>query len=362
MAAEASSPGTSSSIRSDPVRPGTLDSLFNQTSTAWGRSDREKLITALYDLDQNDPDSLAARVRQPHHIETYYRTRAFSHPGLTRPSVQKYIKYHEDLVGFIKNNPNGSIQAFLEDSRIRTDQSCDLLLYNPRWMFLNILYCYDHDTIWSTSGSTFKEVFQSIFPRKKRRNNHCSFKISLEDILATGLRVASTSSIPEHLTIVKGEVLIFRPDLQVTIALANFDFDRNRIANALGVQSMGSEIIASLHGLFGTQHTNELARVHQLLPNSEDAQRLLNFLMMNMPMTATEPNVFASRIHDLEREIRYRNSFHQRLRRDISRNMREQPFLFWGSLFAVIVGICTLIQTVTSVWGLLLAIQAAKQG
>ncbi|KAH8916984.1 hypothetical protein BT69DRAFT_1302219 [Atractiella rhizophila] len=133
-------------------------------------------------------------------------------------------------------------------------------------------------------------------------------------------------------------------------------------SSALGVQSLGNEVLGSLHALYGTKHTYQLAKAHQLLPDSDEVEFRLKVLTLSRGPKDDKPNILASRIDKLERLLRYRNSFHQRLKRDISRNMREQPFLFWGSLFAVIVGICTLIQTVTSVWGLCLAIQAARQG
>lgn len=39
-----------------------------------------------------------------------------------------------------------------------------------------------------------------------------------------------------------------------------------------------------------------------------------------------------------------------RLRRDIHKRKKEEPWIFWGAVFALFFGICTVIQTVASVW------------
>jgi hypothetical protein len=74
---------------------------------------------------------------------------------------------------------------------------------------------------------------------------------------------------------------------------------------------------------------------------------------------STDLQVLASRAHALDELIKKRRRWWVALIRDIRRNSREQPFIFWGAILAVIFGICTLIQTVASVWSLVLAIQAS---
>ena len=50
---------------------------------------------------------------------------------------------------------------------------------------------------------------------------------------------------------------------------------------------------------------------------------------------------------------------HTHVIRDMKINQQEQPFLFWGSVVALLFEICTVIQTVTSVWSLQLALTAS---
>ena len=66
--------------------------------------------------------------------------------------------------------------------------------------------------------------------------------------------------------------------------------------------------------------------------------------------------VLAGKVEALKNTVDRRSSFWPILRRDISRNYREQPFYFWGAIFALFFGVCTLIQTVASVWALALAL------
>lgn len=68
--------------------------------------------------------------------------------------------------------------------------------------------------------------------------------------------------------------------------------------------------------------------------------------------------MLASRILALENLIRYRKSYWPSLIRDINRTRNEQPYIYWGTILATIFGICSVIQTVASVWSLVLAIQA----
>ncbi|KAH8916294.1 hypothetical protein BT69DRAFT_793434 [Atractiella rhizophila] len=206
-------------------------------------------------------------------------------------------------------------------------------------MFFNILSCTDA----GISCSTFKESFHTIFPPMRTTARPRSFNISLEDILAAGLKVATTSKVEDHLTTVKEEVRILRcEEEEHLISLTHFDC--NRLAIALDVQSLGAEVLASLHGLFGADHTFELAKAHRLIPTSERQQMLVNRAMrIYGKMMSTSPNVLATRIDNLDRLIKYRKSWHQSLKRDISRNIQGQHFIIWGSLFALIVGMCALI-------------------
>jgi len=68
--------------------------------------------------------------------------------------------------------------------------------------------------------------------------------------------------------------------------------------------------------------------------------------------------VLAYRANILQKLVAYRRLWWQSLFRDMKKHYHAQPFLFYGTMLAVIFGVCTVIQTVTSVWSLVIAIRA----
>ena len=54
----------------------------------------------------------------------------------------------------------------------------------------------------------------------------------------------------------------------------------------------------------------------------------------------------------LENALRTRRLWYVRLQRDIRKRKKEEPWLFWGAVFALLFGICTVVQTVASVLAL----------
>jgi hypothetical protein len=59
--------------------------------------------------------------------------------------------------------------------------------------------------------------------------------------------------------------------------------------------------------------------------------------------------ILASRVLEVQRLIKTRRRWWNVLWRDISTQSRAQPFIFYGALFALFFGICTIIQTVVAV-------------
>jgi hypothetical protein len=67
--------------------------------------------------------------------------------------------------------------------------------------------------------------------------------------------------------------------------------------------------------------------------------------------------ILGSRFRTLHRLVTSRRRWWNRLMRDILRQSRKQPFVFYGALLAIFFGLLSCIQTVTSVWGLVIAIK-----
>lgn len=66
--------------------------------------------------------------------------------------------------------------------------------------------------------------------------------------------------------------------------------------------------------------------------------------------------LLAGRVHIIETELCRRRHWYRRLRRDIHKRKKEEPWMFWGTVLAVFFGICTVIQTITSVWSLVVSV------
>ena len=62
--------------------------------------------------------------------------------------------------------------------------------------------------------------------------------------------------------------------------------------------------------------------------------------------------VLARRAHAVQRLVDYRRSWWPSLVRDVKKQIKAQPLVFYGAVLAVFFGICTVIQTVASVWSL----------
>ncbi|KAI8969693.1 hypothetical protein BD414DRAFT_502793 [Trametes punicea] len=62
-----------------------------------------------------------------------------------------------------------------------------------------------------------------------------------------------------------------------------------------------------------------------------------------------KPHLLASRVLAIQAALRKRRNWNNRLRRDIHRRKKTEPWMFRGAVLAVFFGICTVIQTVISV-------------
>jgi len=72
----------------------------------------------------------------------------------------------------------------------------------------------------------------------------------------------------------------------------------------------------------------------------------------------TSHQVLSERTHKLRAEIDRRRAWLPSLMRDIKKQVKTQPFLFYGGLLAVFFGILQTIQTITSIWSIVLALRA----
>ncbi|KAJ7729437.1 hypothetical protein B0H16DRAFT_1586740 [Mycena metata] len=332
----------------------TLGQLMgNTTGPPWGNDIMKPLCEALYTEPFDEKNKIYLEC-----IAASYDTVAYCDNGIK--TSDDYINRIRCFVGFLEQSRgNGTVAEFLDVVRAQI----------PGWAlgekeYANVLYGFWtllHWPLWvPDSGVTFKNKVDTIFPRLKKWKQPPSFSVTLSDIFGAGLDIAPTQFSHEHLLITDNEVKIFCPSMNQMKALEKFA--TNRAAISLQIGSLGAEIFASLYKLYGKKKEFDRARSLRLLPkyDQDNHELLLSILFeLHAVVNKTEPQVLGSRVLALDSLIRRRHSWMVSLMRDMKINKREQPFLFWGSIVAFLFGICTVIQTVTAVWALQLALVAS---
>ncbi|TDL26696.1 hypothetical protein BD410DRAFT_531558 [Rickenella mellea] len=207
------------------------------------------------------------------------------------------------------------------------------------WTFLYILIDLPDEIVSMTvseSSANIEEQIRTLFPPTPPQATPLNFQTTLSDILRAGLKV--------------------KPAMVMDTSPYNAAFYRsnlhNRAARALHVDGWMKEIIASTFALLGKKVYDQTAEelklfVHPTKPEEWTTMRKVFWEFGNTP-----PKLLAHRAIELENLVRSRRAFWPTLRRDLRRQRKEQPFAFWGAILALFFGICTVIQTVTSVWTL----------
>ncbi|KAI0045700.1 hypothetical protein FA95DRAFT_1521221 [Auriscalpium vulgare] len=140
-------------------------------------------------------------------------------------------------------------------------------------------------------------------------------------------------------------------------------YEHSKVAKVLGLQSLGMETLASLRWIIGKDPQYKLAREYGLLPRNDDS----NFMITIAAISCYEGkqdqlHMLSYRIAAISDLIRWRRRWWKVLAADMRRQSEAQPVLFYGTLLAVFFGVMSVVQTVTAVWALVLAIQQAGGG
>ncbi|TDL17731.1 hypothetical protein BD410DRAFT_831326 [Rickenella mellea] len=280
-----------------------------------------------------------------------------------------YYLSHLDLLGnFLESRPIG------EDSKM-TD-FIEILRGNPGWPHpWNMDEVYFNVTVWEENNvdnawqlfwmsllvpvyipinrdcKTFQSQIYALYPPGPAQSGRRPFSVTLSEILKAGLTIKVTTHMHEHLKVVDNDnsVYIFR----MTLVYARFSncIPYNRVVKALGLTTLYQEIISSIFMIVEQDELNMQAERLGILDYG-GAEGHFTFGTVFKMYKDTPPKLLAGRALYLENLIRRRNSFWTTLRRDLQKQRKEQPFAFWGSALALFFGICTVIQTVTSVWAL----------
>ncbi|TDL26688.1 hypothetical protein BD410DRAFT_825792 [Rickenella mellea] len=222
------------------------------------------------------------------------------------------------------------------------------------WNLLYLLISFPTDIAPITmSCGTIEEQLHKIFPPTPLHTTPVKFKTTLSDILRAGLKVKPTAFFFEHLQIEKDGNDVTVRLMRASPFSAGFyrSYLHNRAAKALRIEGWVKEVIASTFALFGNKFYDKTA--HDLnLSDSAGPEEFNIMKTLFREFKNTSPKLLAHRAIELENLVRSRRAFWPTLRRDLRRQRKEQPFAFWGAILALFFGICTVIQTVASVWAL----------
>jgi len=175
---------------------------------------------------------------------------------------------------------------------------------------------------------TIEEQLHFLYPPVPSEIRPKAFTITLADIYAAGLNVVATAYAHEHLEVVGDMVKIMeltRPSEDLFLT-----FVKNRVAIALGIDTLGWEIFGSLFVLYWRDgHQTEAHDLH-LLPEmgQPHADMWLKVLFSLDCVQSAPPHVLASRVLALEKLIRHRVMYWPSLMRDINRTKKEQPYIY----------------------------------
>ncbi|KAI0059569.1 hypothetical protein BV25DRAFT_1918360 [Artomyces pyxidatus] len=184
---------------------------------------------------------------------------------------------------------------------------------------------------------TVHSIVQGLFPAPSAaRSPPASFEVSFQDLLSVKLDLRPTRLLHEHL-LVQGNTV-------------------KSPGQALDLDTVGDEILASWAALLGDRTIEPEMRARGLL--AEDKSSLIEGVLMLKALDNIRPHHFADREAALRRLVAQRRRWWSVLMRDVRDQREGQPFMFYGAILAVFFGVCTVIQTVTAVWGLVLAAQA----
>ncbi|KAI0364776.1 hypothetical protein BV20DRAFT_1039225 [Pilatotrama ljubarskyi] len=218
---------------------------------------------------------------------------------------------------------------------------------------------------------TFAGAVDIVFPPvPKNAVKPKRFSFSARELIEEDFIIQPTPYMLDHLKLVGNAVTVYiLYTEQISLLLG---YDRNRVARAVGMSNYGEEIMQSYGAL-----VNEEFRENYTLPISlgmfkidpdrarrgqyDDLTVIAGVIEQKHknPSPYHPPQLLASRVLIIENELRRRRRWYNRLRRDIQKRKKTEPWMFWGTVLAVFFGICTVIQTITSVWSLIVSL---KQG
>jgi len=196
-----------------------------------------------------------------------------------------------------------------------------------------------------------------MFQLLKGKHRSGPFTISISDIEKVGITIIPTRCIEQHLMLEGNTLKVLHNNPEVQNRCRTYS--QLRAAKALGIASLGQEVLVTFHVLYGKEVLFQRAEELEIFSFNDDAQRTASTRLSEMQAKSQTPiEVLAHRIHILEKAVKNRGSWWPTLMRDIKKQSETQPIVFYGSILAIISVVCTVLQTIATFWGLALVLRA----
>ncbi|KAI0770887.1 hypothetical protein BD413DRAFT_626358 [Trametes elegans] len=215
---------------------------------------------------------------------------------------------------------------------------------------------------------TFAGVVARIYPALPSGvAQPARFWFTARELVEEDFIIQPTTNMLDHLKLAGNVVSVYV--LATEQASLLMGYKRNKAAKAIGMTNLGNEILYSYGALVeGEFHENyrlpislgifkiDEERVRR--GQYDDLTVVTGIIRMfhNDREADKQPQLLASRVLEIEDALRKRRHWYNRLRRDINKRKKTEPWMFWGAVLAVFFGVCTVIQTVTSVWSLVVSL------
>ncbi|OSD05546.1 hypothetical protein PYCCODRAFT_1361462 [Trametes coccinea BRFM310] len=215
---------------------------------------------------------------------------------------------------------------------------------------------------------TFAGIVQRIFPPLPHgAASPTQFSFTARELVEEDFSIQPTSNLLDHLKLVGNAISVFTLSSEEIQLLMGYN--NNRAARAIGMAGLGTEYMHSYAALVEGEF-HECYRLPISLGifkidddrakrgQYDDLTVVTGVIRMyrNDRSGDRTPHLLASRVLAIEAALRRRRHWYNRLRRDIHKRKKAEPWMFWGAVLAVFFGICTVIQTVTSVWSLVISL------
>ncbi|RHZ45633.1 hypothetical protein Glove_668g13 [Diversispora epigaea] len=232
-----------------------------------------------------------------------------------------------------------------------------------QFSYPNTLFCYllnisqeEHEN----EDVLFKDLVYSAFPcgrwkeNKKKPPSPCNKEINLPLNKMKNLSLDFERSIycNKHLELDEHKVMIFSYDGEYGPIILNYE--HNLVAQSYGIETVGKEIIKTYTFLMKNKESKDLMIKYKLWINEEDDHGTV-FNVLKVIGEKVGYSVLADKFFGLEKRL---DSFRFRFQSEVRERRLYKPVDYYFIMFSVVLGLATLVQTITAIISLALQIKS----